>query len=56
MKDKWPVAYKVAKNYQIDTAELNNLSGQVDLQGKTIEEVAAAWVDANESKWRAWAE
>ena len=56
MKDKWPVAYKVAKAYQIDSSELNQLSGQVDLEGKTIEEVAAAWVDANESKWRAWAQ
>ncbi len=56
MKDKWPVAYKVAKAYQIDTAELNKMSGEVDLDGKTIEEVAAAWVDANEAKWRAWAQ
>ena len=56
MKDKWPVAYKVAKNYTIDAAELNKLSGEVDLEGKTIEDVAAAWVDANEAKWKAWAE
>ena len=31
MKDKWPVAYKVAKNYTIDTDELNKMSGEVDL-------------------------
>ncbi len=56
MKDKWPVAYKVAKAYQIDTAELNKMSGEVDLDGKTIEDVAAAWVAANEAKWKAWAQ
>ena len=56
MKDKWPVAYKVAKNYQIDTKELNTMSGQVDLENKSIDDVAAAWVAANESKWRAWAQ
>ena len=56
MKDKWPVAYKVAKAYTIDVKELNALSGQVDLDGKSIEEVAAAWVDANEAKWKAWAQ
>jgi glycine betaine/proline transport system substrate-binding protein len=56
MKDQWPMAYKVAKNYTIDTAELNKMSGEVDLDGKTIEEVAAAWVDANEATWRKWAE
>jgi glycine betaine/proline transport system substrate-binding protein len=55
MKDKWPVAYQVSKAYQIDTAELNKLSGEVDLEGKSIDDVAKAWVDANESKWRAWA-
>ncbi len=26
MKDKWPVAYKVAKAYTIDTKELNKMS------------------------------
>ena len=56
MKDKWPVAYKVAKAYQIDTDELNAMSGQIDLDGKTIEDVAAAWVAANEAKWKAWAQ
>lgn len=56
MKDKWPVAHKVAKAYQIDVNELNAMSGQVDLDGKSIEEVAAAWVEANEAKWRAWAQ
>ncbi len=55
MKDKWPVAYKVAKNYTIDAKELNKLSGEVDLDSKTIEEVAAAWIAANEAKWKAWA-
>jgi glycine betaine/proline transport system substrate-binding protein len=54
MKDKWPVAYKVAKNYSMDAKELGLLGGQVDLDGKTIEEVAEAWINANEVKWRAW--
>ena len=53
MKNKWPVAYKVAKNFTIDAKELGLLGGQVDLDGKTIEEVAQAWVDANEADGRA---
>jgi glycine betaine/proline transport system substrate-binding protein len=56
MKDKWPVAYNVTKGYTIDAKELGMLGGQVDLEGKSIEEVADAWVTANEAKWRAWAE
>ena len=56
MKDKWPVAYKVAKAFQLDAAELNAMSGQVDLDGKPIDEVTQAWIAANESKWMAWAQ
>jgi glycine betaine/proline transport system substrate-binding protein len=56
MKDKWPVAYKVAKNYKIETDVLNGLSGQVDLEGKTPEDVAAAWIAENEATWKAWAQ
>jgi glycine betaine/proline transport system substrate-binding protein len=55
MKDKWPVAYNVAKNYQLSSDELNAMSGEVDLDGKSIEDVAAAWVAANTAKWQAWA-
>jgi glycine betaine/proline transport system substrate-binding protein len=50
VKDKWPGAYKAAiKAYHIDTAELNKLSGQVDLEGKSLDEVAASWIAANEA-------
>ena len=56
MKDKWPVAYKVAKAYTVDTDELNKMSGEIDLGGKTPEDVAAAWIAAHEADWRAWAQ
>ena len=56
LKTKWPVAYNVAKNYTMDAKELGLLGGQVDLDGKTIEEVAEAWIVANEAKWQAWAQ
>jgi glycine betaine/proline transport system substrate-binding protein len=56
MKDKWPVAYKVAKAYTIDVEQLNMMSGKVDLEGKSIEDVAAEWIAANEATWKAWAQ
>jgi glycine betaine/proline transport system substrate-binding protein len=56
MKDKWPVAHQVAVNYTIDAKELGLLGAEVDLEGKSIEEVAQAWVDANESVWSKWTE
>jgi glycine betaine/proline transport system substrate-binding protein len=55
MKTKWPTAYKIAKNYTIDTTVLNTLSGKVDLEGQSIEDVAKEWVDANKATWEAWA-
>lgn len=56
MKTRWPVAYKIAKAYTIPGPELNVLVGKVDLEGRTMEEVATEWVDANEATWRKWAE
>jgi glycine betaine/proline transport system substrate-binding protein len=55
MKEKWPVAYQIAKNYQLDAAEMNALISQVDLDGKSLEEVATAWVAANQDKIKKWA-
>ena len=56
MKEKWPVAYKVAKAYAMDTDVLNKMSGEIDLDGKTTEDVAKEWIDANEATWKKWAE
>lgn len=56
MKDKWPVAYKIAKGFQISTDELNGLVGQVDLEGKSLDEVADAWIAANQDKIKSWAQ
>lgn len=56
MKEKWPVAHKVAKAYTIDTDVLNAMSGQIDLEGKSPEDVAAEWIAANEATWKKWAE
>jgi glycine betaine/proline transport system substrate-binding protein len=55
MKEKWPGAYKVAKAYTIDTAELNKMRGEVDLDGKSLDDVAAAWVASHEAQWKEWA-
>lgn len=54
MKDKWPIAHQVAVNYTIDAKELGLLGAEVDLEGRSIEEVAAEWVNGNEAVWREW--
>jgi glycine betaine/proline transport system substrate-binding protein len=35
--------------------EMNNLIGQVDLDGKSVDEVADAWIAANKDKIKGWA-
>ena len=55
MKEKWPVAYKIAKNYTIPTDQLNQMSGAADLENKSIDDVANAWIEANKPVWEAWA-
>jgi glycine betaine/proline transport system substrate-binding protein len=54
MKEKWPKAYEVAQRYVIGTDELNQMSGLVDVEGKSIDAVAAAWIDTHKAVWEAW--
>lgn len=55
MKDKWPVAHAIAKGFQMGDDEMNALISQVDLDGKSIDEVADAWIAANQDKIKGWA-
>jgi glycine betaine/proline transport system substrate-binding protein len=55
MKEKWPVAYNITKNYVISTDDLNGLSGQVDLESKSMDEVADAWIAKNQAAIDGWA-
>lgn len=54
MKDKWPGAYKAVKAFTIDNAEMGQMITEVDLNGKSVQEVADAWMAANEARWSAW--
>ena len=55
MKDKWPLAHKIVKNYTISTDDLNKLSGEVDLDNKSLDEVADAWIAKNKATVDGWA-
>jgi glycine betaine/proline transport system substrate-binding protein len=54
MKDKWPGAYKAVKAFNISTDEMNKLVGEVDLDGKKVEDVAKEWMAANDARWKEW--
>lgn len=54
MKEKWPVAYNIAKNYSISADDLNALSSEVDLENKSIDEVSSAWIAKNQDTIASW--
>lgn len=54
--EKWPVAHKIAKNMKFSDDEMNTLIGQVDLDKKSMDEVADAWIAANQDKIKQWAQ
>ncbi len=47
-----PITWR--RTTRFDAKELGLLAGEVDLENKSLDDVAAAWVDANEAKWKAW--
>jgi glycine betaine/proline transport system substrate-binding protein len=54
VKDTWPTAHKAIGAFGIDNAEMGAMITEVDLNGKSIEEVVGAWMAANEGRWKAW--
>ncbi len=54
--EKWPVAHKIAKNMKFSDDEMSTLIGQVDLDKKSLDEVADAWIAANQEKIKQWAQ
>ena len=52
MKDKWPAAFEILTNYQLSVEDQQPMMGAIDVDGGKIEEVVAAWMDANESTWK----
>ena len=53
---KWPKAVEAVRNFEISNQEMGEMVGQVDLAGRSVEEVVAEWIAANESRWKAWTE
>ena len=50
---KWPGAYKAVRNFTIDNATMGNLIAEVDLEGKSVDDVVAGWLAKNEAVWKA---
>jgi len=49
-----PEAYQFLKNMNYTNEDQIGMIADVELNGKSIDDAARAWVDANEAKWSAW--
>ena len=53
-EEKWPCAYQAIQNFKTDNETIGTMVGEVDLDGKKMEDVVETWLKANESTWKAW--
>ena len=51
---KWPKAYQAVRNFTLTNQEMGEMVGRVDLDGKSVDEVVAAWMEGNRDRWMAW--
>ena len=51
---KWPCAYETVRNFRINNDTIGAMIGEVDLDGKSVDDVVEAWIKANESTWKKW--
>jgi glycine betaine/proline transport system substrate-binding protein len=51
---KWPGAYKAVRNFTMDNDTMSALIVKVDLEGMSVEDTVAGWLEANQSTWAAW--
>lgn len=54
LKDRVPDVYQFLKNFNYSTQDQITMIAAVELDGKSAEEAAQAWIDQNEDIWRAW--
>lgn len=53
-KEKWPAAYKFLRAYQMINDWQGAMAKAIEIEGQKVEDVAKAWIDANEAIWKPW--
>ncbi len=51
---KWPKAYALIKAFEMTNDEYGNLTGKVDLDGKSVDSVTDGWIAYNKDRWSKW--
>ncbi|HSR55186.1 MAG TPA: ABC transporter substrate-binding protein, partial [Alphaproteobacteria bacterium] len=44
---KWPCAYRAIRNFKVTNQEIGEMIGEVDLEGKDVDQVVEAWISGN---------
>jgi glycine betaine/proline transport system substrate-binding protein len=52
--EKWPGANQAITNFNIANEEMGAMVSAVDLEGKSVDDVVAEWMSANEDRWSTW--
>ena len=53
---KWPAAFEILKEFQVNATDQQKMMARVDDKGETLDAVAADWVASNEAVWKPWVE
>jgi glycine betaine/proline transport system substrate-binding protein len=53
-EDKWPTAFKLLGEYQINNAIQQELLLEIDVNNVPAEEAIEAWMDENPDIWQSW--
>jgi len=51
----WPCAYQAVRAFTVTNQEIGEMIGEVDLEGKNVDQVVEAWIGKNKSRWKKWA-
>lgn len=54
LADKWPNAAIAIENFTINNDHMGAMVADVDLNGKTVDDVVAAWMSENQDEWQSW--
>ncbi len=54
LAEKWPGAHAAIAAFNITNDEMGAMITKVDLEGETVEAVAAEWMAANADRWQGW--
>ena len=54
LAETWPGAAKAVEAFTISNEDMGAMVGEVDLNGKSVDEVSDAWLEANKDTWSAW--